>query len=54
MSDWPWPERYSCDGDGYHDVYDSTGNFVVGPRPCLGCPDCEPERAEPAEEAETA
>ena len=41
---WPWPERFSCDGDEYHDVM--SGEFVVGARPCLGCPSCQPEKAD--------
>lgn len=42
---WPWPERYSCDGDKYHDAFDEN-DYVIGARPCQGCPSCQPELAE--------
>ena len=42
---WPWPERETCDGDEYHDTYDPDG-FVIGARPCRGCPSCQPEKAD--------
>ena len=44
---WPWPEQDNCDGDLTHDVEDETG-IVTGARPCLGCPGCKPELADPA------